>query len=656
MRKMNVGGLVWIAIFFLFFSGLLGEGIQTLFHNDNETVYDDNMDTQAFDVDVVIEDDCSYTVTENINVTFQNNAHGIYRYIPLYGSSICEDSDGESTQIPYQAKISDVSTSAKCEEYQQNGCEVLQLGDAASYVNGNNSYTLQYTLQPSFQKKDYSNIYYNLYPTDWGNDIPAGSTFTIKFPSKVDASLLQFYYGTYGSTDDASDLIEYKIKGKKLTGTLTDTLKMGTGLTIYANVGEGYFTSVSTVGGLLPSSLLVSLAVLLVLALLYILFGRDEPIIPSIQYQPPEGLDSAAVGYIVDGEIEDRDVISLLIYWADQGNLIIREKQERISFRKIADLPSDAPGYERTLFDAMFAKNNLITLNNMKYRFADVVEAVKEGIRLDFSGDRRLYTRASQVAHTIGVILSGIPFIVFLWQLQAYVLPTRSRIAFCFICVVLFYSGIYFFSRSVDLWYGKSMRSRRLQASAGICMSLGSLALFSGNYLMRVYRGLAFAFLPDLIVMLAASVAAVFLSAFMRKRTGQCIEWMGRLIGLRDFIETAELDRIKAMAEEHPEWFYHVLPYAYVFGISDAFANKLKDLSLQAPDWYRSDQHSGGVFRFYLFYRMFMRQMGRVTTTMTTPKPQAPSRTRRRRGGFGGDFGGGGFSGGGFGGGGGGSW
>ncbi len=655
MRRINVGGLVWIAIFFLFFSGLLGEGIQTLFQSDSEPVYDANMDTQVYDVDLVIGEDCSYTVTEKINLTFRNYSHGIYRYIPLYGSVASQDSEGNSTQIPYQAKISDVRTSADCQEYQQNGCEVLKLGDSASYVFGNQSYTLQYTLQPSFQKKDYSNIYYNLYPTDWGNDIPAGSTFTITFPSKIDASLLQFYCGEYGSTEDASNLIDYKVKGKKLSGTLTGTLPMGSGLTVYANVGEGYFTSVSTVGRFLPSSLWVTLAVLLVMVVLYVLFGRDEPIIPSVQYQPPDGLDSAAVGYIVDGNIEDRDVISLLIYWADQGNLLIQEEKEKISFRKIADLPADAPGYERTLFDAMFARKDLIALSDMKYRFADTVEAVKEGVRMEFSGSRRLYTRASQAAHAVSIVLSGIPFIVFLWQLQAYVLPTRARIAFCFICVVLYYSGIYFFSRSVDLWYGKSARSRRLQASAGICMSLGALALFSGNYLMRVYRGLAFAFLQDLFVMLAAEVAFVFFAAFMRKRTAQCIEWMGRLVGLRDFIETAELDRIQAMAEEHPEWFYHVLPYAYVFGISDAFARKLKDLAIPAPDWYRSDRDFGGMFRFYLFYQLFMRQMGHVAATMTTPRPQAPS-TPTGRGGFGGGFGGGGFSGGGFGGGGGGSW
>lgn len=57
----------------------------------------------------------------------------------------------------------------------------------------------------------------------------------------------------------------------------------------------------------------------------------------------------------------------------------------------------------------------------------------------------------------------------------------------------------------------------------------------------------------------------------MKQRTKQCVEWMGRLAGLRDFIETAELDRMKVMAEEHPEMFYHILPYASVLGVSDIF-------------------------------------------------------------------------------------
>ena len=54
----------------------------------------------------------------------------------------------------------------------------------------------------------------------------------------------------------------------------------------------------------------LSIGVLVITAVLFVLFGRDEKIIPSIQYQPPQGMDSAVVGYVVDGSVDDKDVIS----------------------------------------------------------------------------------------------------------------------------------------------------------------------------------------------------------------------------------------------------------------------------------------------------------------------------------------------------------
>ena len=50
----------------------------------------------------------------------------------------------------------------------------------------------------------------------------------------------------------------------------------------------------------------------------------------------------------------------------------------------------------------------------------------------------------------------------------------------------------------------------------------------------------------------------------------------GYLAGLRDFIETAELERMKVIAEQSPHLFYHILPFAYVFGLTDLLLDKMR--------------------------------------------------------------------------------
>lgn len=109
------------------------------------------------------------------------------------------------------------------------------------------------------------------------------------------------------------------------------------------------------------------------------------------------------------------------------------------------------------------------------------------------------------------------------------------------------------------------------------------------------------------------------------------------------------------LAKTDPQWFYHIIPYAYVFGLSDVFAEKLKSLALPAPQWY-APYHSYTFFDYYMFNRLMVSGLNKTASTLAVTRPPASTGT-----GSGGNFGGfsgggGGFSGGGFGGGGGGSW
>lgn len=664
MRRVKPGGLVWIiwlAVFIISSSGWMVEDLFSDFgSSDTAVYYDDCMETTGYDVDVQIEENNSYTVTETIDVKFLEARHGIYRYIPLTGSSIYQDSDGREEQIPYSGKVTQVEASETCEKSVENGNRVLRLGDADHYVYGPATYRISYNYRPRFQKKDYTNIYYNLYPTQWQNDIPAGSSFRITFPKEVNENKIQFYCGPYGSMEDGNDLVSWNMNGNVLTGVLTDSLKLGNGLTFFVSVGEGYFTSVGQISSLLPGSLLISAAVLILVVVLFIFFGRDEQIIPSIQFQPPEGMDSAAVGYIIDGSVEDRDVISLIIYWADHGYLSIHEEKDDIYFERLSFLPASAPAYQRTMFAALFPKGDIVYLSSLEQKFSSTISAVKEGVKMNYSGSNGLYTTTSKAARIFSYLLCGIPFFAFLVIHSLYSYISGGRFVLYIILVVVLYVGAAVFAWGVDSWHGKSAASRRRAVVCGVAVSFLPVIYFTGSYVMRVRHDVIFNFIPAEIAMVIATAVSVILMGFMRKRTHQCVEWMGRLIGLRDFIETAELERMQMLAKENPQWFYHIIPYAYVFGLSEVFAKKLKGLALEPPQWYYSHRSFGDrYFDYYIFNRTFMRSMNQVSHKLTVPPPSSRGGSHGGSGFGGGGFsggGGGGFSGGGFGGGGGGSW
>ena len=125
---------------------------------------------------------------------------------------------------------------------------------------------------------------------------------------------------------------------------------------------------------------------------------------------------------------------------------------------------------------------------------------------------------------------------------------------------------------------------------------------------------------------------------YLPKRTPYGNEILGKLKGFKNFLETAEKEKLEAMVMEDPTYFYNILSYAYVLGVSDKWIKKFESISLQAPSWYDSPN----TFDMRTF-ESFM------DSTMTSAQSNMSSSNS-------GGSSGGGSSGGGSGGGGGGSW
>jgi hypothetical protein len=157
----------------------------------------------------------------------------------------------------------------------------------------------------------------------------------------------------------------------------------------------------------------------------------------------------------------------------------------------------------------------------------------------------------------------------------------------------------------------------------------------------------------------------MFLAVISYARTPKYNEIMGKILGFRDFIRTAELDKLNELVEEDPEYFYHIVPYAYVFGLTSRWIKKFEDIEIVQPEWIiTSSKNSCDSFDAYMMGRMMSDCSASVGSSIVIPA-QSSGGSGFGGGGFsggggswsgGGGFSGGGFSGGGSGGGGGGGW
>jgi uncharacterized membrane protein len=153
---------------------------------------------------------------------------------------------------------------------------------------------------------------------------------------------------------------------------------------------------------------------------------------------------------------------------------------------------------------------------------------------------------------------------------------------------------------------------------------------------------------PSLAVSVAAcALAGVFWSRFLPRATRAGRRAKQHIRGFQEFVERVEADRLERLGLRDVAQFERLLPYAFVLGVADPWAEAFANLYTAPPEWFVS--HSGDHF----MPRHLVSQVGRVLDTAGSTMTSQPSQS----GGSGSSgFGGGGFSGGGFGGGGGGSW
>ncbi len=151
-------------------------------------------------------------------------------------------------------------------------------------------------------------------------------------------------------------------------------------------------------------------------------------------------------------------------------------------------------------------------------------------------------------------------------------------------------------------------------------------------------------FVPKLLLGVVCS-AVCALSVIIVSRSDAYNAQLNQIVGFKSFILLAEKEKLEKMLEDDPQFYYHILPYAQVLGVSDKWEEKFAGITVEPPQWYASSM-AGTVFRLQLFNSIMRNTMSTMTKNMVSRPSSGAS-----GGGRGGHFGG--FSGGGHGGGGG---
>jgi len=584
---------------------------------ESKAAYDYNI--KSYDIKIIVNEDNTMDITETIGAYFSYNKHGIYRKIPLKNEVVRND----GTKSSNRAVISNIEVSDEFTTSNEGGYKVIKIGDANKYVRGDKTYTISYKYNLGKDPvKDYDELYFNLIGTEWDTSI-SNITFSITMPKSFDKSKLGFSSGSQSTV--GSQNVTYTVNGNTITGQYNGTLSMYQGITVRLELPEGYFVGASSnFDGIALLFALIPVIFALICYFLWNAHGKDDKVIETVEFYPPEGCNSADVAFMYKGHSESKDIVSLLVYLANKGYLRIEEYEEKKSIGKSKSFKlvklkeyDGTDENERLFFDGLFGIKNEVTKSDLYNKFYVVLKSIARSINIK-ENKEKIFEKDSMGKKIIVLAMILITFLS-MGGLNILQLGDVRGIFW-----ILFGLGFGLFTLYV-----------KPSKTAGILTSIGLVLLsFMFNY-EEVFMGTMYVIFY--IIKNICMVAMIIFLAIMQKRTPYGTEMLGKIKGFKYFLEVAEKPQLEALVAENPEYFYNILPYTYVLGVSKVWMKKFEDIALEAPTWYY------GTSRFNTV--TFNHFMNTTYASATSAMSSSPSSS-----------GGGGSSGGGSGGGGGGSW
>lgn len=608
---------------------------------------------QSFDVSIEVTAEGALVVREDIAVDFGSlERHGIFRDIPVRFEVPPDPwydlpEGTEPSSLRRALEIDDVRVSSPTAPTDveltppgpTGGTHLrIRIGDPDVTITQQHAYTIQYRVAGALDRfEGRPELFWNATGTGWDVPIRAASAAVTGAGTVVDTAC---FVGRAGSTDvcDSSGaefaardlgpregmsvavayedgsvavpppiLVEEWSLGRALTGSpaavpltvLTALLGFGgVGLLAFRQGRDRVTAGGTTVDGRLTGTPAEPRR-----------RGLFEPRTVPVRYRPPEDLRPAQLGLLVDESVDPVDISATVVDLAVRGHLVIEEVEDdilwfsRTDWRLTRTDPAERADVDDRADHAATTTEPASPAPPARDRLMQYEEMLLDGLFED--GDE--------------VLLS---------DLKGGFAETYQKVQ----------RAVYKNGQQRSWFASRPDKAR----SKWMGIGFGALVLSVGLLVPAVlFTTVALAAVP----LVLAGLALIVAHRWMPHRTVKGSRLLDDSLGFKEFVVTAEADRMDFAEKERV--FLGYLPYAVVFGATEHWAQVFAELGVDLT------AAAGGFWVGHHGFHAaaFSSSMSDFSSTVGTALSTVPS-----SGGSGSGFSGGGFSGGGFGGGGGGSW
>lgn len=275
-----------------------------------------------------------------------------------------------------------------------------------------------------------------------------------------------------------------------------------------------------------------------------------------------------------------------MLYWAERGFITVEEDCKRgLKLTKIKSLEppenddcfdKNTFALEQNLFGYIFGKRDTFYTLSASSDFAECYEKVMSGCKIE--AERVSYEKTKKYA-ALNTVLS-----VFLIVAVTIFVGLTAQIdgegfEAGLMAVMLFPIIALVFIRFAFNGF-KGRTSVRF-------MLFPFFALWGGLPLIIVLGALPL--VASLLLGTAFAVSAFMMYAvpkILDLRTSEQLKIYGRIRGFKRFLLLAEVRQLEELVEDDPEYFYKILSYCYILGISEKLKPKFDRIIMDGSGWY----------------------------------------------------------------------
>ncbi len=310
-----------------------------------------------------------------------------------------------------------------------------------------------------------------------------------------------------------------------------------------------------------------------------------KEIIKPVEFNTPTDMTPPEAGFLIDGMVDGEDLSSLIVYWAGKNYISITGEKKNQKLTKLVDkLPKESREYEKKLFNVIFSPEKEILVKDITDRINNnennqkTIQKVVDEIEKEVSG--KYFDKYVVKIRQIFIIVFTLLFYASAILIYvSHLLLDEIGIIVIMILATIFLACADWVLNYFD--YRHKNKSKIGQIFSFICFII--FMVVAGGLCFFILWGSAYRIIFA-ICMLVTMFFVVFFSRKFQIYNDEGQKKLGLLLGFKEFLEVVEKDRIKMLVEENPSFFYDVLPYAYVLGVSDKWIEKLNVIKADIPE------------------------------------------------------------------------